>query len=175
MRQTLGPGFPQGPSLLAALCCDCQSLTSALSCRLVWAPHGGTWLGDGLSVPHRLSAPHSLLSHNAAMQRGLLLSKRWNHPEISKSLAALQPIWTTVAAGSFIKYGGSCSTALTQCRSDSLPGCALRQCGWVCAYVYVYVRRPFWRHTLSLRLSLSLSLPAVHTTGSRCVRFSRLL
>lgn len=37
-----GSRFPRRPSLLAVLSCNCQSLTSSGSCRLAWAPHGGT-------------------------------------------------------------------------------------------------------------------------------------
>lgn len=52
-----GSRFLRGPSLPAVLPCNCQSLTSAASCRLARVPHGGTWLGAQLGVQHRLSSP----------------------------------------------------------------------------------------------------------------------
>lgn len=65
MRQRWVQNFPEGP---CSPCCsqsDCQSLTSAVCCRLVWEPHGGAWLGGWRCVCHTGSpcSPLSALIH----------------------------------------------------------------------------------------------------------------
>lgn len=65
MRQRWVQNFPEGP---CSPCCsqsDCQSLTSAVCCRLVWEPHGGAWLGGWRCVCHTgsPSSPLSALIH----------------------------------------------------------------------------------------------------------------
>lgn len=42
--------------------CNCQSLTSAVGCRLVWEPHGGAWLGARCCVARWLSLLSPLYS-----------------------------------------------------------------------------------------------------------------